>query len=130
MFVNISSNDKVKESDYISDCFVRPNGTGFSINMALAKLITKNYSNSNYSHIYFKIDKDSENKLLKFTPTKDRVGNFRGIITTISCHCSRISVPGRVMSVIHKDMDYVRLYVKEIEIDEKTQKLKSFIVGY
>lgn len=34
------------------------------------------------------------------------------------------------MSVIHKDMDYVRLYVKEIEIDEKTQKLKSFIVGY
>lgn len=45
MFVNISSNDKVKESDYISDCFVRPNGTGFSINMALAKLITKNYSN-------------------------------------------------------------------------------------
>lgn len=131
MFVNISSNNKVEEKSSISDCFVRPNGTGFSINMALAKLISKKYNNdSNYSHIYFKIDKDFENRLLKFTPTKDRIGNFRGTITTMSCHCSCISVPGRAMSVIHKDLDYVRLYVKETEIDEETQKLKSFIVGY
>lgn len=131
MFVNISSNNKVEEPDSISECFIRPNGTGFSINMALAKLISKNYNNnSNYSHIYFKIDKDFENRLLKFTPTKDRVGNFRGTITTMLGYSSRISVPGRVMSVIHKDLDYVRLYVKETEIDEETQKLKSFIVGY
>lgn len=134
MFVNISSTDKVKEPDSISECFIRPNGTGFSINMALAKLISKNYNNnnnnSNYSHIYFKIDKDFENRLLKFTPTKDCVGNFRGTITTMSGYSSRISVPGRVMPVIHKDLDYVRLYVKETEVDEETQKLKSFIVGY
>ena len=131
MFVNISSTDKVEEKSSISDCFVRPNGTGFSINMALAKLLAKNFKEkSSYYRIFFQIDKDSENRLLKFTPTKERKGNFRATITTLCGHGSNISVQSRAMSIIHKDMDYVRLYVKETEFDEETQKLKSFIVGY
>jgi hypothetical protein len=131
MFVNISSTDKVEKKDSISECFVRPNGTGFSINMALAKLLAKNFSEkASYYRIFFQIDKDSENRLLKFTPTKEYKGNFRSTISTLCGHGSSISVQSRAMSIIHKDIDYVRLYVKETEIDEKTQKLKSFIVGY